>query len=426
MTKTLQSMMDHQWLRARKGMSSPSEQSNDSSQELCRHFSLADIRAVTKDFHKSFLVRNSDKVYKVLINVDGKGLVVAIKRFKKPLTVGDEIHPKKLLVLPNIFSPIGFCAKGDELILVHDYMANGSSQDYLHHTNTSLSWEMRLQICIGAAQGLEYLHANGEHIHHCIEPSSILLDENWVAQVMLSNIRTKTSDFASLLRSNSMHYNTEETLQYYSIHKVTDQNNMYQEDDLYSFGVTLLEVLISNGQLVIFLWEREHIHQKPKYYGVPEKYLLKEILQSENIHPVMHPHLRGKIGPECLREFVKISLSCLFLLETQRLSMDDVVRKLQFAAHLQENWKSLIASTTADPGSLLCLSHVWLAVGKAACGGVMVRPFLESSGSLGMRWRRLSPSGKVPRGGGYGSSSTLSLPLSSFTYRSTSFSASVR
>ncbi|KAF7151455.1 hypothetical protein RHSIM_Rhsim02G0064200 [Rhododendron simsii] len=122
------------WSRERKGNSSSSTgQSTDSPQEsdsktssrLYCHFSLSNIRAATKYFSKSFFVRHSDKVHKGLIKIDGKVLVVAIKRFKKLKAVGDGILPNKLLFHPNILSPIGFCTKRDELILVHHYMPNG-------------------------------------------------------------------------------------------------------------------------------------------------------------------------------------------------------------------------------------------------------------------------------------------------------------
>ncbi|KAG5560737.1 hypothetical protein RHGRI_003916 [Rhododendron griersonianum] len=287
--------------------------------QLYRHFSLADICEATKDFNKSFLVRNSDKVYKGSILIDGKAHVVAIKRCKKPEAVGDEIHPKKLLLHPNILSLIGFCTEGIELILVHDYMANGSFQDHLHRADAPLSWERRLKICIGAAQGLEYLHANEERElnYRRIEPSSILLDENWVAKVMLPDIRTKTDSKAGILRLDTRGY-----------------DSVYEEDDLYSFGVMLLEVLTCNKQLDIY---RNPI-VAPKHCDVPLWGSFRKFLQSENSYQeVMDPHLIGKIGPQCLREFVETTLSCLFERGNQRPSINRVVRRLQLALEMQKN-----------------------------------------------------------------------------------------
>ncbi|KAG5560738.1 hypothetical protein RHGRI_003917 [Rhododendron griersonianum] len=246
---------------------------------LLSHFSLADICRATKDFNKSFLVRNSDKVYKGSISIDGKARVVAIKRCKKLIAVGDKIHPKKLLLHPNILSPIGFCTKKHELILVYNYMANGSFQDHLHRADPPLSWERRLKICFGAAQGLEYLYANEERElnYRRIEPSRILLDENWVAKVMLPDIRTKTDIGAGIPRLVTRGH-----------------DSVYEEDDLYSFGVMLLEVLTCDKQL--------DIYRNPKHRDLPLWGSFRNFLQSENSYQNMSSSERddfaeSRLGP---------------------------------------------------------------------------------------------------------------------------------
>ncbi|KAF7150859.1 hypothetical protein RHSIM_Rhsim02G0063500 [Rhododendron simsii] len=293
--------------------------------QLYRHFSLADICEATKSFNKSFLVRNSYKVYKGSILIDGKARVVAIKRCKKLTAVGDDIHPKKLLLHPNILSPIGICTNGGELILVHDYMANGSFQDHLHPTDTPLPWETQLKICIGAAQGLEYLYANEERElnYRRIEPSGILLDENWVAKVMLPDIRTKTDISAGIPRLVTRGY-----------------DSVYEEEDLFSFGVMLLVVLTGNKQM--------DIYRNPKHRDVPLRDSLRNFFQSKNIYQVMDPHLIGEIGPECLRVFVKTTLSCLFEEGIQRPSIHDVVRSLRFALEMQEHWQKSCITKKAN------------------------------------------------------------------------------
>ncbi|KAI8566821.1 hypothetical protein RHMOL_Rhmol02G0071900 [Rhododendron molle] len=311
MTKTFQSMMD-KWLRERKGNSSSSGQSNDSplesdsktGKQLYRQFSLADIRVATKDFNESFLVRNSDKVYKGSILIDGKARVVAIKRYEKLNAVGCKIHRNKLLLHPNILSLIGICTDRDELIVVHDYMANGSFQDHLHRADAPLSWERRLQICIGAAQGLEYIYANEDRElnYRPIEPSSILLDENWVAKVMLPDIRTKT-DISTGIQG---------------------YNSVYKEDDLNSFGLMLLEVLTRNTNKQLGIYD-----------DVPRQNSLRDFRQSENSYRVMDPP--GQVRRESLEEVFRTMWSCLFVRGVQRPSMHHVVGSLQLALEMQKN-----------------------------------------------------------------------------------------
>lgn len=70
---------------------------------------------------------------------------------------------------PNLVKLVGYCAEDDERgiqrLLVYEYMARGSLEDYLFRTDHPvLSWEQRLRIILGSAQGLTYLHEQMEGI----------------------------------------------------------------------------------------------------------------------------------------------------------------------------------------------------------------------------------------------------------------------
>ena len=60
-------------------------------------------------------------------------------------------------------------------------MVNGSLRDHLCSRDMeSLSWKKRLEICIGVAKGLHYLHKGAKRpiFHRDLKPSNILLDNH--------------------------------------------------------------------------------------------------------------------------------------------------------------------------------------------------------------------------------------------------------
>ncbi|KAL9297296.1 hypothetical protein ACSQ67_023192 [Phaseolus vulgaris] len=158
-------------------------------EELCHQFSLADISKSTNNFDQNRLINFEGfgiEVYKGCLQHDGSDYAVTIKRFNDDVdergeqwnVFKNEIELLCQLRHPNIISLTGFCNHKKEKIVVLEYMPNGSLYDHLQRGE--LSWKKRLEICIGAARGLHYLHAGAKRtiIHRDIKPQNILLDAN--------------------------------------------------------------------------------------------------------------------------------------------------------------------------------------------------------------------------------------------------------
>ncbi|QCE12708.1 interleukin-1 receptor-associated kinase 4 [Vigna unguiculata] len=296
---------------------------------LCRHFSIAEIRAATNNFDKHFVVGvgGFGDVYKGYI--DDGSTPVAVKRLKPGSEQGlnefmNEIQMLSKLRHIHLVALIGYCYESNEMILVYDFMDRGTLREHLYGSdNPPLSWNQRLRICIGAARGLHYLHTGAKQmiIHRDVKSTNILLDENWVAKVSdfgLSRIGVTSSSMThvSTQVKGSVGYLDPE---YYKRQRLTEKS------DVYSYGVVLLEVLCGRQPLLRMV-EKQQVSlvdwAKHRY----EKGFLSEIVD---------PALKGQIAPHCLRKFGEVALNCLVEDGNKRPSMNVVVGVLEFVLKLQ-------------------------------------------------------------------------------------------
>ncbi|GJU59696.1 leaf rust 10 disease-resistance locus receptor-like protein kinase-like 1.1 protein [Tanacetum coccineum] len=159
-----------------------------------------------------------------------------VQKFINEVEILTKLRHPNLVVLYGCTSRIS-----RELLLVYEYISNGTVYDHLHGQRAKeslLTWPIRMKIAIETASALVYLHAN-EIIHRDVKTNNILLDHNFcvkVADFGLSRLMPNNANPVSTAPQGTPGYVDP---QYHQRYQLTDKS------DVYSFGVVLVELISS-------------------------------------------------------------------------------------------------------------------------------------------------------------------------------------
>ena len=168
---------------------------------------------------------------------------VAVKRVSKGSKQGKKEYISEVTIISrlrhkNLVQLIGWCHEQGELLLVYEYMPNGSLNTHLFGVESMLIWPVRYKIALGLASALLYLHEEWEQcvVHRDIKSSNIMLD---------SNFNAKLGDFG-LARLVDQELGSQTTVlagtMGYLAPECVITGKVSKESDVYSFGVVSLEI----------------------------------------------------------------------------------------------------------------------------------------------------------------------------------------
>ncbi|KAF5789222.1 putative protein kinase RLK-Pelle-CrRLK1L-1 family [Helianthus annuus] len=320
-------------------MNSASAQGETSSSSTlahpCRIFCLEEILYATNNFDEEHVIGEGGfgKVYKGRISGEEAGHVVAIKRLDSMSNQGElefraEINMLSKLRHCHLVSLIGYCDENKEMILVYDFMPNGTLYHHLHKANAPLSWVTRLNIAICAARGLDYLHSGvGTQcgvIHRDVKSSNILLDHNWAAMISdfgLSKISptNQSNSFVDASVKGTFRYLDPE---YFYTRKLT------RKTDVYAFGVVLFELL--SGRLPVDDRNREDNCSLVRW--------AQKCVKERKLDHMVDSSIKGMVFPKCLRRFAQVAYRCFHPVQKERPTMTEIVASLHASLRLQEKF----------------------------------------------------------------------------------------
>ncbi|CAD5174906.1 unnamed protein product [Musa acuminata subsp. malaccensis] len=306
--------------------------------KCARSFTFRDLAVATQNFREANLIGEGGfgRVYRGRIDSGQASpcfsscfcLVVAIKQLNRDGLQGNKEFLVEVLMLivlrhPNLVSLIGYCADGDERLLVYEYMPKGSLEDHLFDPPPSkphLDWNTRIKIAVGVARGLTYLHdvANPPVIYRDMKAANVLLDDDF---------NPKLSDFGLAKLGpvgDNTHVSTRVMGTYgYCAPDYAMSGKLTLKSDVYSFGVLLLELITGRrafdsskigGQQKLMTWSRPFLGDRRKFYQLAD------------------PFLQGRYPPRPFHQLVVIASMCLQEQPHVRPIIADVVVALNHVA----------------------------------------------------------------------------------------------
>nr|XP_029123898.1 probable serine/threonine-protein kinase PBL7 isoform X2 [Elaeis guineensis] len=316
-------------VKKQSSLDAKKEVSNNGSEHIAAQtFTFRELAAATKNFRADCLLGEGGfgRVYKG--RLDSINQIVAIKQLDRNGLQGNreflvEVLMLSLLHHPNLVNLIGYCADGDQRLLVYEYMPLGSLEDHLHDPSPDkkrLDWNTRMKIAAGAAKGLEYLHdkANPPVIYRDLKCSNILLGEGY---------HPKLSDFGLAKLGpvgDKTHVSTRVMGTYgYCAPEYAMTGQLTLKSDVYSFGVVLLELItgrraIDNsraaGEHNLVAWARPLFKDRRKFPQMAD------------------PMLQGQYPVRGLYQALAVAAMCVQEQPTMRPLIADVVTALTYLA----------------------------------------------------------------------------------------------
>ncbi|KAF9675389.1 hypothetical protein SADUNF_Sadunf09G0027300 [Salix dunnii] len=293
-----------------------------------QRFSYKDLYNATKGFADRELLGSGGfgMVYRGVL--PSSNMQVAVKKVSHDSRQGTKEFVAEIVSMGrlrhrNLVQLLGYCRRKRELLLVYDYMPNGSLDKLLFRNGTPiLNWVLRYQIVRGVASALLYLHEEWEQVvlHRDVKASNILLD---------GDFNGRLGDFG-LAKFYDRGANPQTTRVVgtvgYIAPEVTRTGRATTSSDVFAFGAFMLEMACGRKPI-----EPEQSAEK--------MILVDWVLDSWKIGDILRtcdPRLEGNYVVEEMELVLKLGLLCSFPTPAARPIMSQISQYLDGNASMPE------------------------------------------------------------------------------------------
>eukprot|EP00253_Pinus_taeda_P012391 PITA_12391 len=296
-------LVSHRRIRHRKGYARKDENFGPRGNFGQVFFDYKLLRDSTGNFDRTNMLGKGGfgEVYKGTIP-GGRDIAVKKLNGRHENTQAEEDFLTEVKLLTNVrhrnlVRLLGCCAQGQERLLVYEFMSNNSLHNHLFgEIRSPLSWANRLNIIVGVARGLAYLHedSNVRIIHRDIKCGNILLDERFhpkIADFGLARFFPEDQTHVSTRVGGTIGYTAPE----YAVH-----GQLTEKADVYSYGIVVLEIV--SGRKCI----------DPKL-PAPMSLLLQWVwnqYKHDRVLDIVDPTLEGRYPKEQVLSVITVALLC--------------------------------------------------------------------------------------------------------------------
>ena len=309
-----------------------------------RSFAYRELRAATRNFRPDSALGEGGfgVVFKGWVDEttfappsgNETGMPIAVKKLNQEGIQGHrewlaEVNYLGQLSHPNLVKLLGYCLEDVQHLLVYEFMPRGSLENHMFRRGSHfqpLSWNLRMNVALGAAKGLAFLHSDKANvIYRDFKMGNVLLDLSYNA---------KLSDFG-LARDgpadDKSHVSTRVMGTYgYAAPEYVDTGHLTTKCDVYSFGVVLLEMLSGRRAL-----DKNRPAGEHKLVEWASPYLTSK----RRISQILDARLGGQYPLGSAQKAAALALKCISVNPKARPRMEQVVAALE---QLQDDKETVV------------------------------------------------------------------------------------
>ncbi|GKB54126.1 kinase-like domain, phloem protein 2-like protein, partial [Tanacetum coccineum] len=300
---------------------------------------LEDIESATNYFAEENVIQEGGfgMIYNGQLTCSGELINIHAQRISNQVWDDDkeqqfwnEVSILSSLKHKNVVSVVGFCNEvgAETIIFKHEF--RGRLDNYLSDP-VQLTWVKRLEICIGVAHALSYIHYDGPHdfsvIHRNISSETIRLN---------SDLEPKLYEFQHAMkikaseRLHSFHTDSDWSSKGRTNPKCLETNIVNPKSDIYSFGMVLFELLCGRKSV--------SDHQDNKYLAPLAIFHYRE----KTLDGLIDPDLWKQMNPQSFNIFAETAYNCLNEEHSQRPNIYEIVPRLEKALELQLEHENVV------------------------------------------------------------------------------------